>query len=88
MGVHAINVTGPEFSGKPFTTTFIYGYFNKALTFLEPMTTVEYLKSKPSFREQIATPQKYAAPGRYPSAYSVKYVAGADQYEISLEDLK
>lgn len=88
MGVHAINVAGPEFSGKPFTTTFIYGYFNKRLTFVEPMVTVGYLKSKPSFREQIPTPQKYTFEGRYPSAYGVKFDAEANRYEISLEDLK
>jgi hypothetical protein len=88
MGVHAINVTGPEFQGKPFTTTFIYGYYDKKLTFVEPMVTVDYLRSRPSFREQIPTPQKYTFEGRYPAAYSIRYDAGADRYEISLEELK
>jgi hypothetical protein len=88
MGVHAVNVTGPEFQGKPFTTTFIYGYYDKRLTFVEPMVTVDYLKSKPSFREQIPTPQKYSFDGHYPTAYGVRFDAAANRYEISLEDLK
>jgi hypothetical protein len=87
MGVHAVNLTAPEFQGKPFTTTFIYGYYDKKLTFVEPMVTVDFLKSKPAFREPVSRPQKYTFEGRYPAAYSVKFDAGANRYEISLEDL-
>jgi hypothetical protein len=88
MGVHAVNLASHEFHGKPFTTTFIYGYYEKRLTFVEPMITVDYLRSKPSFRESIARPQSYSFDGQYPSAYGVKYDDAANLYEVSLEDLK
>ena len=37
MGVHAVNPSAPEFHNQPFTATFLYGYYNKQQTFIEPM---------------------------------------------------
>jgi hypothetical protein len=88
MGVHAIDPSAPEFHGKPFAATFIYGYYNKRLTFVEPMASLAYLKSKPSFSTPVARPASYPASGAYPSAYSVRYDAARDLYEVVLEDLK
>ena len=88
MGVHAVNLASQEFHGKPFTATFIYGYFDRRLTFVEPMVTVDFLRSKPSFSEEVARPRSYTFSGRYPSAYSVKYDPTANVYEIGLESLK
>ncbi len=88
MGVHAINPASPEFQGKPFTSTFIYGYYNKQLSFFEPMVSLDFLKSKPQFSEKVARPAAYAKPGAYPSAYSIKYDDQTKMYTIALEELK
>ncbi len=88
MGVHAIDPASPEFHGKPFTATFIYGYYDKRQTFFEPMVTLAYLKSKPSFSAPLARPHSYTKPGAYPSAYGVKYDAARKVYEVTLEQLK
>jgi len=88
MGVHAINQAAPEFHGQPFTATFIYGYHDKQLTFLEPMATLEFLKSKPTFSAPVARPGKYLKAGVYPSTYSVKYEPASKSYEVSLEGLQ
>lgn len=88
MGVHAINPASAEFKGQPFTATFIYGFHDKRQTFLEPMVTVAYLKSKPAFSAPISRPTTYLKAGVYPASYSVKYDAAARAYEISLNDLR
>jgi len=87
MGVHAVNPAGPEFHGQPFTATFIYGYYNKQLTFLEPMASLAFLKSKPAFSGPVTRPARYSKPGAYPSAYSVKYDAAHKTYTMTLEEL-
>ena len=88
MGVHAINPSASEFHDQPFTATFMYGYYNKQQTFIEPMASLAYLKSKPSFSTSVTRPASYTKPGAYPSAYSVKYDAAHKVYEVTLEELK
>ncbi len=88
MGVHAVDPSSPEFQGKPFTATFIYGYYDKQQTFIEPMVTLAYLESKPSFSAPVKRPAAYTRQGAYPSTYSVKYDAGRNVYEVTLEDMK
>jgi hypothetical protein len=88
MGVHAVDPSAPEFKGQPFNATFIYGYYNKRLTFIEPMASLAYLQSKPSFSAPLKRPAKYSTPGAYPSEYSVRYDAARNVYEVSLNDLK
>ncbi|MGE5336864.1 MAG: hypothetical protein ACM3PU_03490, partial [Gemmatimonadota bacterium] len=88
MGVHAVDPSSPEFQGKPFTATFIYGFNNKQQTFIEPMVTLAYLESKPSFSAPVKRPATYTRQGAYPSTYSVKYDAARNVYEVSLEELK
>lgn len=86
MGVHAINMQSGELHGQPFTATFIYGFYNRRQTFLEPMVSLDYLLSKPSFSAAMARPNAYSKPGAYPGAYSVKYDASRDVYEIMLDE--
>jgi len=88
MGVHAVNPSAPEFHNQPFTATFLYGYYNKQQTFIEPMASLAFLKSKPSFSAPVTRPASYTMPGAYPSAYSVKYDAAHKVYEVTLADLK
>ena len=88
MGVHAINPAAPEFNGQAFTATFIYGYHDKQLTFLEPMAALAFLKTKPTFSAPVVRPSKYPKPGGYPSRYAVNYDPKTRSYEVSLDGLQ
>ncbi|MFC3625208.1 DUF5602 domain-containing protein [Vogesella amnigena] len=84
MGVHAINPAGQEFNGQPFTATFIYGYHRQRLFFLEPMVTLSFLQSRPSFEAAIPQPARFDKPGSYPLAYRVQHNPANDSVEIVL----
>ena len=88
MGVHAINPASPEFHNKPFTATFIYGYYNGRLIFLEPMITRAFLRSHPNATFRIPTPSKTSYPGYYPTTYSVHYAPAHRSYVIELGGFK
>jgi hypothetical protein len=88
MGVHAVNPAGGEFQQQPFNTAFIYGYYNKRLTFIEPMVSLAYLKSKPSVSLPVSRPATYSWPGAYPSSYRVAFDEARQAYEVSLEELR
>ena len=88
MGVHAIDMTSPEFHGKPFTETFIYGYDKGKLIFLEPMVTQAFLQSKPDVTTPVKTPEKYSEPAYYPSSYTVRYDKASGDYMVTLGKLK
>lgn len=87
MGSHAVNMASPEFHGKPFTHTFIYGYYNNQLTFVEPMITRAFLLSRPDVTTSVAMPKKYSTNGWYPSKYVVRYDATRKVYVIALMGL-
>lgn len=88
MGVHAIDTTAPEFHGKPFTATFIYGYDKGHLTFLEPMVTRAYLLKNPNLNLPVKTPAQYSRPGYYPTTYGVRYDKPSKAYVLALGGLK
>lgn len=88
MGVHAIHPGGPEFNGKPFTATFIYGYHRQQLFFLEPMVALSFLQSSPAFEADIPRPARYSKPGRYPGGYAVQHDAASGNVEILLTQLQ
>jgi len=88
MGVHGVDPAGPEFHGKPFTSTFIYGYYAGRLTFVEPMAALSFLQSKPDVTLPVKTPARYSVPGYYPTKYRVGYDAERDEYRIGLLALK
>ena len=48
MGLHWRDPSGPEFNGQPFTTAVIYGTYDGAVTFIEPMVAKAYLETKPA----------------------------------------
>ena len=73
MGVHGVDPAAPEFHGKPFTHTFIYGYYKGRLTFIEPMVALSYLLTKPDITAEVKVPAAYSYPGFYPSKYRVGY---------------
>lgn len=88
MGVHAIDTAAPEFHGKPFTATFIYGYYKGQLVFLEPMVTRAFLQTKPNFYGPVKAPAKYSRSGYYPTGYGVKYDGERHAYVIEIAGLK
>ena len=88
MGIHLIDKTTPELNGKPFTTTFLYGYSFGKIIFAEPMITKAYLESKPDMTQDLKLPGAYPKTGLYyPTKYSVKYNAADKSYTISLDGL-
>jgi hypothetical protein len=85
MGNHLIDLSGPEFSGQPFTNTWIYGTYGGHVTFYEGMMTLAYLRSRPDGCSPIKTPPAVEVAGFYPTQYCVRYQASSDQYTVSLE---
>jgi hypothetical protein len=87
MGVHAVDPSGPEFRGEGFTKTFIYGYYNGKMTFIEPMVAVDYLKTKPNSSGAVKAPLVYQRPGFYPTKYSITFDEKRREYSVSLDGL-
>lgn len=88
MGAHAIDPGAPEFNGAPFTKTFIYGFHDGRMVFIEPMVTLAHLESKQDLTEAIAVPERYQAPGFYPTAYRVGFDAQTREHLVVLEGLQ
>ena len=80
MGVHWNNPTFPEFNGQPFTRTFIYGSWDGKPTLLEPMVTVDFLRSQPADRVDIPVASRHDAVGYYPGRYLVSWDETATFY--------
>jgi hypothetical protein len=87
MGSHAVDVMSPELHGQPFTQTFIYGYYDGAMNFVEPMIARSFLETHPSVTTKIKQPASYPRTGYYPTKYSVKYDAGRREITVALEGL-
>ena len=89
MGSHWIDTAAPEFNGKPFAYTFIYGSYDGRVVFWEPMVTTAFLKSKPNLVEAIKQPKEYQRPGLfYPTTYTIRYDAGRHEYVVAMEGFK
>lgn len=71
MGKHFIDLTTPELNGQPFTQTFLYGSYNGALVFLEPMISMNFLKTVSVFERPIPVPSKFETAGYYPTRLMV-----------------
>lgn len=87
MGMHWIDPSSPEFNGKPFQTTFIYGTYDGQVAFLEPMVAMTFLKAEKHFSAPIKQPQAYETAGYYPTRYAVRYDAARDRYYVALQGL-
>lgn len=92
MGAHWVDPTSPEFTGEGFSRTFIYGFWDGHMTFLEPMIAkafIENVKTLDGKSVSFAIPQPpaFEKSGYYPTRYSVRYDAGAKTYTIALERL-
>lgn len=89
MGTHYIDTTSAEFTGSPFTKTFIYGFYKGDLFFLEPMITKAYLESKANVTVDIRKPSAFEVTGKYyPGKYTVNYNSTRKEYSVELTDMK
>lgn len=88
MGVHGVDPKGAEFHGHAFERTFIYGYYRNRLTFVEPMVSLAYLRTRPDVTLPVPQPKAYSLPGWYPTRYRVGFDAKTRQYTIALAGLK
>jgi hypothetical protein len=86
MGVHSAPSNAPELQGAPFASTFVYGFYDGAMIFLEPMMTRAFLLARPDTTIRMATPARYPLPGAYPTAYAYKYDAVARERRIELRE--
>ena len=86
MGAHWVDPKSPELNGTPFTTTFIYGAYNKNLAFIEPMITKAYLESKPDATYSMPAPAQSWKPGLYPTKYTVRWDAQRREYQVILHE--
>ena len=87
MGMHWGALSWPEFNGGKFVHSFIYGTYNAKLAFIEPMFTMEYLKTKPQMVADIPQPKTYPAGKYYPTKYRISYDEGRKEYTIALEGM-
>jgi hypothetical protein len=90
MGLHWRDPSAPELApgGPAFTKTFIYGSYDGAVTFAEPMIAKAYLETRPAAAATtIKLPARYATTGYHATAYTVGYDAAAREYRVALTGL-
>ena len=87
MGAHAVDAQSPELNGKPFTHTFLYGYYDGSLNFVEPMITKAFLETKPNVVAPVKLPKAYARSGYYPTRYRIAHDPVRQEYTVALEGL-
>lgn len=91
MGVHWVNSNASEFNGETFTKTFIYGSYENAVTFHEPMITLAYLQDLAPSMPVVTTipqPQQVQMSGHHPRSYTVYHDPAFGEYTIALTDLR
>jgi hypothetical protein len=87
MGAHWLPADAPELHGGKFEHTFIYGFYNGQMVFIEPMITMAFLRTQPNYFQYVGLPAKYPKPGYYPTGYAVRYDPQACRYVIALTGL-
>jgi len=86
MGNHLVDLASPEFNGKRFTRTFLYGAYDGRLTFFEPMITRDSLLETPNQCSEIKLPQQYATSGYYPRKYCTALDAEEGIHKVFITD--
>ncbi|HEY9293225.1 MAG TPA: hypothetical protein VIP98_18255 [Microlunatus sp.] len=90
MGNHLIDPTGPEFNGERFTHTFIYGVWNREVSYFEPMITHEWLSGLRDGTESsgcfpMKLPQAWQESGWYPTRYCTRHLDNRAELTVSME---
>jgi hypothetical protein len=91
MGNHLIDPTAPEFNGEPFTHTWIYGVWDREVTFYEAMVTHEWFDGLRSGTiddgcYDFKLPSAWQEPGWYPTSYCLRHRANRGEVTVSLEN--
>ncbi|MGH7461639.1 MAG: DUF5602 domain-containing protein [Longimicrobiales bacterium] len=84
MGSHWNDRNAPEHHGTAFTTTLIYGFFDGAMAFIEPMITREFLESRVAQQSRMTIPARYPRPGHYPSEWRITFDSARREHRIEL----
>lgn len=87
VGTHWGDTLAGELHGKPFTATFVYGFYNGEMIFLEPMVALSLLGKEPSFSGVVKQPPAVQREGYYPSRYTVEYNRKDSTVTVALEGL-
>lgn len=88
MGVHWLDATAGMIPGVyDFTQTFLNGSWDGNYTFMEPMITRDWLRTKPAIREHIKQPQAYQHTAWYPTVYSIRFDDSTQEFDIALEEM-
>jgi hypothetical protein len=87
MGVHWADTLATEYHGNPFDHTFIYGFHEGQMIFVEPMVTLAFLQGGSDFSGAVKQPAAFQTPGMYPRFYSVKHDARKHTITIALDSL-
>jgi hypothetical protein len=86
MGMHYVPQEAPEFHGKPFTCTPLYGYTNtKQLAFVEAMFTQKFTSEKATCSHPLPNAKGLADAG-LPKTISVSPNESNGAYDIRLTD--
>lgn len=84
MGTHWTDPSSHEFHGEPFTATFVYGFFNGRMVFLEPMLTRDFLLARATFARDIPQPARYDRGGDYPTRLVVRWSEDEGLHRLEL----
>lgn len=87
MGAHWADVLSGEFHGSLFTKTFIWGSYDGAFIFFEPMITRAYLLTHPNEMIPIRQPAAYQRNGWYATDYKISYSTSPNEFTIALMNL-
>jgi hypothetical protein len=90
MGNHLVDPTGPEFNGQPFTHTWIYGVWNREVTFYEAMVTHQIFSGlRNGTVADVCTnfklPSAFQESGDYPTKYCLRHRDNRGDITVSLE---
>lgn len=70
----------------PFSKIMIYGSYDGELTFVEPMITLDYLLTNPTFSANYSQPQFFEKAGYYPTKYNIYRDTKTGNTNITLSD--
>ena len=85
MGVHYIDMNGPEYSGHPFQSAFVYGFSMGSMTFMEAMCDKAILTSHTALSGTVKQPMMMGMTMSIPASYKTSYDASAKTTTIELD---
>ena len=92
MGNHLIDQTAPEFNGQRFTHTWIYGVWDREVTFYEAMVTHEWFDGLRTGTiddgcYDFKLPSAWQESGWYPTSYCLRHRDNRGEITLSLENV-